>query len=81
MKFYLIEVATGDAKITGKAVYEYDTEREAEASFHQKLATAMKSDLYDSVLLRVINSENGIYPNLEKKYINPEHIQTETIAE
>lgn len=60
MKFYVIEIATGDSKIEGKGIYEYDTEKKAVASFHSKLGTAMKSELYTSDLLLVINSEGKV---------------------
>lgn len=63
--FYLIEIAKGDSKIEGKAVYEYQTENEAIASFHSKMGSAMKSDLYDSELLLVIDS-NGTVVKREK---------------
>ena len=56
--FFVIEIATGDAKIAGKGIYSYETEREAIATFHQKLATAMKSDLYTRDLV-VLLDENG----------------------
>lgn len=56
--FYLIEIATGDSKVAGNAVYQYETEQMAVATFHQKMGTAMKSALYDSELLMVID-ENG----------------------
>ena len=61
MKFYLIEVAEGDSKIAGKAIYEYSTLDEAVANFHSKLGTAMKSDLFESELVMVINSEGGVH--------------------
>lgn len=74
MKFYVIEVAEGDSKVAGKGIYEYGTLKEAEASFHKRLGTAMSSDLYDSDLVMVINSEGGTYLNLIKKYnaVEPE---------
>lgn len=56
MKYYLIEIATGDLKIQGKAIYEYNTKDEAIANFHSRLGTAMKSELYTSVLEKVIDS-------------------------
>lgn len=56
--FYLIEITTGDPKVEGKAVYEYATNTEAVATFHAKMGSAMKSDLYTSELLLVID-ENG----------------------
>lgn len=60
MKFYVIEIAMGDAKIQGKGIYEYDTEREAVASFHSKLGTAMKSELYTRELVMVVNEVGGV---------------------
>lgn len=63
--FYVIEIATGDARIAGKAVYEYATEKEAVATFHSKMGNAMKSELYDSELLMVCD-ENGILSKREK---------------
>lgn len=56
MKYYLIEISTGDSKITGKAIYEYDTLNDAVAMFHKKLGTAMSSDLYDIELVVVMDS-------------------------
>lgn len=54
--FFVIEIATGDSKIAGKAIYGYETEKEAVATFHQKLSTAMKSELYTSSLVLVIDA-------------------------
>lgn len=65
MKYYLIEIATGDSKISGKAVYEYSTENEAIATFHSKMGAAMKSSLYESELLIVVDG-NGIVITREK---------------
>lgn len=56
--FYVIEISTGDSKIAGKSIYDYDSEQKAVATFHSKMGTAMKSDLYVSELLMVID-ENG----------------------
>ena len=67
MKFYLIEISEGDANITGKAIYEYETRSQAIANFHTKLGNAMKSELYTSEQVLVINSENGI--EAEEKYV------------
>lgn len=61
MKFYLIEITKGDEKVAGKSIYEYDTVDEAVANFHTKLGTAMKSELYTSELVMVINSDGGIH--------------------
>ena len=67
MKFYLIEISEGDAKIAGKAIYECETRSEAIANFHTKLGSAMSSELYASEQVIVINSENGI--EAEEKYV------------
>ena len=61
MKYYVIEISNGDERIQGKAVYEYNTVNEAVAIFHQKLATAMKSDLYTSELVLVINETGRVF--------------------
>lgn len=63
--FYVIEIATGDSQIAGKAVYAYATEKEAVATFHTKMGNAMKSDLYTSELLLVID-DNGSVLKREK---------------
>lgn len=60
MKYYVIEISEGDAKIAGKGIYEYATEKEAVASFHRKLGTAMTSDLYTSDLLMVIDDAGKV---------------------
>ena len=60
MKFYVIEIADGDAKIKGKGIYEYATEKEAVATFHNKLGVAMKSELYISDLLMVIDEDGKV---------------------
>lgn len=61
MKYYLIEIANGDAKVAGKGIYEYDTLTDAVASFHKKLGTAMGSELYTEELVIVTDSEGTIY--------------------
>ena len=61
MKFYVIEIATGDSKIAGKGVYEYATLNEALAAYHSKMGTAMKSELYAEELLLVVNSAGGVH--------------------
>lgn len=76
MKYYLIEISEGNSKIRGKAVYEYDTLHDAVASFHSKMGVAMKSELYTSELLMVINSEGGVYEN--SKYV-AESVQVEPV--
>lgn len=76
MKYYLVEIATGDAKIKGKGVYEYDSFNKAVANFHSKLGNAMKSDLYESELVVIID-DNGILVKSEK-YTNPNyHVKPE----
>lgn len=60
MKYYVIEIATGDEKIKGKGIYEYATETEAVASFHSKLGTAMKSAMYESELIMVVDSDGKV---------------------
>lgn len=61
MKYYLIEIAEGDSKISGKAVYSYDNRDLAIANFHSKMGVAMKSDLYAREQLLVIDENNVIY--------------------
>lgn len=58
--FYIIEISTGDAKIAGRAIYEYATIDEAVATFHSKLGTAMKSDLYATELIMVMDDEGAV---------------------
>lgn len=70
--FYVLEVSTGDSKIAGKAVYQYPTITEAVATFHSKLGAAMKSDLYDSELIMVIEANGSVV--CSERYIKPEPI-------
>lgn len=65
--FYVIEISTGDAKITGKGIYSYETEHDAVATFHSKLGTAMKSDLYESDLIMVIDADGKVIKR--EKYV------------
>lgn len=60
MKYYVIEIADGDAKIKGKSIYEYDDKTKALASYHKKLGTAMDSELYTSEQIICVDSDNGI---------------------
>lgn len=60
MKFYVVEIAEGDAKIKGKGIYEYATKDEAVASFHSKMGTAMKSELYTREQLLVLDQFNNV---------------------
>lgn len=59
--FYVIEISKGDSKIEGKSVYEYDTLNLAVGTFHQKLSSAMKSELFTEELVMVIDGNGGIY--------------------
>lgn len=61
MKYYVVEISTGDQSITGRGVYEYDTLNEAVATFHTKIGQAMKSDLFETELVIVVNSVGGVY--------------------
>lgn len=79
MKFYLIEISEGEEKIEGKAIYEYATLNEAVANFHSKLGAAMKSNLYTSELVMVINSDGGIHKS--EKYVAEVAEVTETTEE
>lgn len=67
MVYYVIEISDGDSKIKGKGIYQYGTRREAIATFHSKLGVAMKSDLYTSDLITVMNSAGGI--EAQEKYV------------
>lgn len=58
--FYLITIATGDAKIAGRAIYSYSSEQEVVANFHSQLGMAMKSDLYDSLLCMAIDEDGKV---------------------
>lgn len=60
MKYYLIEISEGDAKIAGKSIYEYEDKDLAIANFHTKMGNAMKSDLFSREQAMVINSANGV---------------------
>lgn len=83
MKYYVVEIANGDKKISGKGVYEYDSMHDAIASFHQKLGTAMKSELYVDDLVMVIDEVGAVY-KLEKvsgKYVEAAEEVTEEAAE
>ena len=57
--YYLVEIATGDPKIAGKAVYSYNNRNDAIANFHSKMGAAMKSELYTTELLVVLD-KNGM---------------------
>ena len=59
--FYVLEVSTGEAAIAGRAVYAYATLDEAVATFHSKMGTAMKSLMYATELLMVIDDNGAVY--------------------
>lgn len=67
MRYYLVEISTGDEKIEGKAVYEYATQEEAVANFHTKLGNAMKSELFESELLIVMDDMGSVWKS--EKYV------------
>lgn len=60
MNYYVIEISTGDPQIQGRAIYGYETEREAVATFHQKLSTAMKSAMFETELVIVLDAEGRV---------------------
>lgn len=60
MKYYVVEISEGDSKIKGKGMYEYETRDEAVATYHSKIGTAMKSDLYTSHRICVLNDTMAI---------------------
>lgn len=70
MKYYVFEAAEGDSKIAGVSVGTFDTQNSAVASFHGRLSTAMKSELYTSDLVLVID-EYGMVTKAEK-FVRPQ---------
>ena len=68
--FFVFEASTGDAAIAGNAVYSYSTFDEAVATFHSKMGTAMKSLMYTTELL-VVMDDNGAVHRTEK-FTRPE---------
>lgn len=70
--FYLIEISTGDSKIAGKAIYEYAAEKDAMAAFHQKLGSAMKSELYKTDLVIVMDSYGTVIKRERYADIQPQ---------
>lgn len=77
MKYFVFEVSEGDSKIAGKSAAEFSAEKDAIQSFHQRLATAMKSELYTSDLVMVID-ENGVVIKREKYAVPAEVVETGT---
>lgn len=86
MKYYVLVISNGDSKIKGKAVYEYDNQHDAVASFHSELGKAMKSDLYIDCLVMVVDSDGAIYKS-EKvngkyvEYVEPVEEPIEEVTE
>lgn len=72
MLYYLLEISKGDEKVAGSAVYTYNSKKEAIANYHSKLGTAMKSPLYTSELVMVVDENGGVeavhkYPEEEER--------------
>lgn len=59
--YYVLEVSTGESAIAGRAVYGYNTLDEAVATFHSKMGVAMKSLMYATELLMVIDDNGAVY--------------------
>ena len=59
--FYVLQVSTGESAIAGSAVYRYNTLDEAVATFHSKMGTAMKSLMYATELLMVVDDNGAVY--------------------
>lgn len=77
MKFFLLEIVTNDEGKATPGVYSFDKLDDAKANYHTKLGGAMKSKAYASIQLMVFNSENGIYPDLQDKWVRPVEEVTE----
>lgn len=75
MNFYVIEISSGDAKIAGRSIYSYPTEKDAVASFHSKLGTAMKSAMYTDELVMVIDSYGAVIK--KEMYCKPDDVAEE----
>lgn len=78
--YYVIEIATGDTKIEGKAIYSYDTVNKAIATFHQKLGNAMKSELYKTELVMVID-DAGMVVKRERYDADSKVTEYESVTE
>lgn len=65
-KYYVIEITKyADGTADSKAIYAYDSEVEAVATFHQKMGGAMKNANYTFELVQVINNYGVV---IESKY-------------
>lgn len=58
--FYVFEVANGDISIAGVSCAKFYNVTEAIASYHNRLATAMKSALYKNCLCMVISDDGAV---------------------
>ena len=77
-KYYVIEITKyADGTADSKAIYTYDDEVEAVATFHQKMGGAMKNANYSFELVQVIN-EYGV--TIESKYFERKTETEETEA-
>lgn len=70
MSYYVLQVSHGDPKVAGKSVYEYSTLDEAVATWHQKMGTAMKSELYTDSLLMVVGFDGAVHKS--EYYVRPQ---------
>lgn len=78
-KYYIIEITKYvDGTADGKAIYSYDSELEALATFYSKMGGAMKNTNYAFELLQVIN-EYGVV--IESKYFERKAKTEEAEAE
>ena len=78
-KYYVIEITKYvDGAADSKAIYAYDDETEAVATFHQKMGGAMKNANFAFELVQVIN-EYGVV--IESKYFERKTKTEETETE
>jgi hypothetical protein len=78
-KYYVIEVTKYvDGTADSKAIYAYDNETEAVATFHQKMGGAMKNINYTFELVQVINDYGVV---IESKYFERKKETEETETE
>lgn len=78
-KYYVIEVTKyADGTADSKAIYAYDSETEAVATFHQRMGGAMKNTNYAFELVQVINDYGVV---IESKYFERKTETEETETE
>lgn len=58
--FHLIEITT-TAGTPSKAIYSYNTKKEAVANFHSKLGAQMKSASCNAELVMVIDDDGAVH--------------------